>query len=250
MTQIALLVIIFSTITALAFFQVANAAENNSFDDLESETSYVVGRFFHSQPLNGDQIFMIHHKIINGSLIEIQQNVRDAGFKFNINSMTNGTFQIDIPRNYPYSNEPWFEPFVIINGDEMVKDIDYILEEGDCFYKFTIYFSSDSLLEIAFSHIPERVPFISEDVSSHCIEKTIVNDPSIFLDLSYMSPLEQFKSGKKISEIQCKYDLYLIERSNEKPACMKPESVCKLSELNMINEIFRSYPTLVCSNNP
>ncbi len=228
MTQVVTVMIISTTII-FSMLQFAHSVENDSYNDFELKTDYVIGRFFHSEPSKDDKFFVIHHNVINGSLIEVKQNVRDAGIKFNITSTDNGSLYVEIPRNYPYSNQPWFDPFVIINGEEMRKDVDYILEKGECFYKFTTSFSGNSIIEIAFAHIPEHIPFISEQVSADCTERTIAPDPPT-LDFSYLSPLDQFKSGKKISEIQCKFNLRLIEKINGTPACVTPETKIKLIE--------------------
>jgi len=43
-----------------------------------------------------------------------------------------------------------------------------------------------------------------------------------------LAPLKQFKSGISIDEIQCKENLVLIQKYDDSPACVKPESVPKL----------------------
>lgn len=220
-----------NTITGLAILSVANADENNTLENSISETSYIVGRYFNTQPHKEDQIFIVNYTIVDGSLNEIKQNVRDAGVRINISSMKNGMFQIDIPRNYPYSNQPWFEPFVIVNGYELLIDSDYFLDVEECFYKFSIPFSNDSMVEIAFAHIPEPEPFISEDIPQRCAEKTIVTDSSIKVNLSYMSPLKQYKEGIKASEVICRENLNLILKSTDNsPVCVKPVTKSKLIE--------------------
>src|SRR3989338_5618723 len=156
---LALPILTFNTITGFTILSVANADENNTLENSISETSYIVGRYFNTQPHKEDQIFIVNYTIVDGSLNEIKQNVIDAGVRINISSMKNGMFQIYIPRNYPHSNQPWFEPFVIVNGYELLIDSDYFLDVEECFYKFSIPFSNDSILEIAFAHIPEPEPF-------------------------------------------------------------------------------------------
>lgn len=220
-----------SAVTGFIILSVANAAENNTLENPISETSYIIGRYFNTQPHKEDQIYIVNHTIVNGSLNEIKQNVIDAGVRINLSSMKNGMFQIDIPRNYPYSNQPWFEPFVIVNGYELLMDNDYSLELEECFYKFSIPFSNDSMVEIAFAHIPEPEPFISEDIPQHCVEKTIVTDSSIKVNLSYMYPLKQYKEGIKASEVMCRENLVLILKSTDNsPACVKPVTKSKLIE--------------------
>jgi len=49
------------------------------------------------------------------------------------------------------------------------------------------------------------------------------------LSSNYISPLQQFKSGIPIEQIQCKQGLMLVKKYNSSPACIKASS---LSELN------------------
>lgn len=43
-------------------------------------------------------------------------------------------------------------------------------------------------------------------------------------------PLKQFKAGTNVNEIQCNNNLVLIQKYDESPACVKPESIPKLVE--------------------
>lgn len=45
-----------------------------------------------------------------------------------------------------------------------------------------------------------------------------------------MSPLKQFKSGIATDEIQCKDDLVLVQKYDQSPACVRPETKTKLIE--------------------
>ena len=45
-----------------------------------------------------------------------------------------------------------------------------------------------------------------------------------------LSPLRQFKSGVLFDEIQCDDNLILIQKYDETPACVKPETKTKLIE--------------------
>lgn len=48
--------------------------------------------------------------------------------------------------------------------------------------------------------------------------------------ISYVSPLKQFNFGIPINEIQCKGSLVLIQKYDDSPACVKPETKHKLIE--------------------
>lgn len=49
-------------------------------------------------------------------------------------------------------------------------------------------------------------------------------------NMLYKSPLKQFKSGSSFNEIQCKENLVLIQKYDNSPACVMPQTKIKLIE--------------------
>ncbi|MFB5606189.1 MAG: hypothetical protein ACE5R7_07870, partial [Nitrosarchaeum sp.] len=65
-----------------------------------------------------------------------------------------------------------------------------------------------------------------------------INFPS-----DYLSPLKQFKSGIPINQIQCKDSLFLIQKYDGSPACVKPETAPKLMQRGWILPELNPEPT-------
>ncbi|MCV0409635.1 hypothetical protein [Nitrosopumilus sp.] len=99
-------------------------------------------------------------------------------------------------------------PFILKNGVEIAPEY----TSDDCFYYVNIETKTPETIELVFAFWPEY-------------PETIEGCETFVL-----SPLQQFRSDIPIHNIQCKEGLMLIEKHDENPACVKPESKQKLLE--------------------
>ncbi len=85
------------------------------------------------------------------------------------------------------------------------------------------------LLLIPFSNYTSQVSIIGINDQEYGSKNSCngMHDPPIFY---LLSPLKQSKMGMSYSEITCVGDLALVQKYDSSPACVKPESVPKLTQ--------------------
>jgi hypothetical protein len=139
------------------------------------------------------------------------------------------------------------------NGNDVFNNrVISIPDEGSCeFYLdleefdvgvYTISLSdadieSSSVFSIGLEPSGHLTNFESDD---HCIGRCAGNSEGIFKEIiplsQQKSPLKQFKLGISIDEIQCKENLFLIQKYDGSPACVKKDTIPKLIERGWAEE--------------
>lgn len=143
------------------------------------KTLHVVGKFLDSNPQKPDQTFIFKYAITNGTISNISNE--DGSLDVKISGNDSGVFQVQIPRNYPYTNSPTHDgnPEILImqNGIEMTRQ-DYKFATADCNFEYSVPFSGNSEIRVLFTYIPEynTFPYYGDSVSDSCILETIYSD--------------------------------------------------------------------------
>jgi hypothetical protein len=70
-------------------------------------------------------------------------------------------------------------------------------------------------------------------------------DYLLSIAIQSISPLKQIKSGVSLDKVQCKENLFLIQKYDDSPACIFPESVQKLVERGWIGNIIKIEPKIM-----
>ncbi|MCV0371931.1 MAG: hypothetical protein K5793_00020 [Nitrosarchaeum sp.] len=112
---------------------------------------------------------------------------------------SNAVLEIKAPRVY----ETGPNLFILKNGEEISPEIK---SEDDCFYYLTLETKSPEKIEVAYAFWPEYPQTVAG-----C--ETFV-----------VSPLKQFNSSIPSENIVCKDSLVLIQKYDDSPACVKPET--------------------------
>lgn len=170
---------------------------------------------------NDDRIFNFHYRAINGTIESFQMNKGFLEAKIENQNGTEGSLEIKIPRNFPYTNENRIEPVLIILPNKDVK-IDYAMNKTDCFFEYSIPFYDDiSQFEFAFTYIPEFGPPHGDKLPPHCLKETLTLDSIT----KYYSPLKQFQSGIGIENMKCRDALtMMLKVNNDYPICVTLET--------------------------
>lgn len=198
----------------------------------EWQTAYSLGRFLYSDPAKPDQIFKIHARVINGTIGDLRGG--ESWFSANVTSTGSGILEIRHPRNYPYTNEfltePWVQPFLFVNGTETFPEVTPA-ETTDCFFVFSIPFSGNAEIGLAWPYLAVREPHYGDDVPDSCIPETIVDVPT--KKDGTISPLQQFKAGMKARDVVCvdgssDREYRLVIHPDGRPFCVTRESATDL----------------------
>jgi len=204
------------------------------FSEPNWESIHAVGTFLNSKPPKPDQIFKIQYRVINGTIVEFNTpNNNTLGFGGDIvakvKSSNDGRLEIKFPRNYPYTNSENMDgetsgPPIFING----KYAKFGFGMTDCFFLFSIPFTSFSEIELMWTYILVPTPYHGDYIPYQCISQTVDvhvrEDGTIF-------PLHQFRAGVKAEDIVCKEGLGLIIKPNGKPYCVSPSTAERLADL-------------------
>ncbi len=163
--------------------------------------------------------FSIPYKISNAKIDRM--NIDCASFALLVylnNTNANGNLTLNIPRkllDYKIDNQD-DAFFVLTDGMEVeYQEIDTNADSRTLWIPFE---QSSKMIEI----IASNVGMFPE--SGYCGAIDVGDSPYYNL----MPPLKQLKSGISLNQIKCEEDLHLIVRSNDKPACVKPDSMPEL----------------------
>lgn len=124
--------------------------------------------------------FNIPYRIINGTGTF---QVHDYAFTANIYSKTNGLFEINIPRNFPYytgkAGPSIYEKYIVIENGVNITSSKYT-KTNDCFFVYSIPFHMNSTIEIVSTNTLSLVtPIYGDKVSPYCMSETIHAVPKI-----------------------------------------------------------------------
>ncbi len=174
--------------TSNTYYKRANSGsfenESSVISGEEWNSAHVVGKFLNSDPPKPDQTFQVHYRVINGTMdsFNIQREINDVVMsnmivaKVNGIDGSNGTLEIEFPRNFPYSNSGGgIEMFDIhVNGTHENTERDNRIT-ADCFFVFSIPFrGSDVEIEMGVPSILIKAPYHGDNVPDSCISQTTV----------------------------------------------------------------------------
>lgn len=219
----------FCLLTATIFLITTTLPVNQSYPTEESgwNVQHVVGKYLVADPPKEDQTFIVYYKALNGTVDWIGGT---DYFAVNVESTKSAMLELKIPRNYPYTNDRDYNSegknMVIFIDDKETDSSKYFPIVEDCFFVYSIPFTANHKIEMAFSYFPINYTYHGDEVPDYCLKETIVIDHNTF-----QPPLRQYKSGISISDIVCKHGLELVlKSSNGNPACVKPDTKEKLIE--------------------
>jgi hypothetical protein len=212
------------TMCILAYFSLTPAFGSEP----DWKTIHVVGKYLGTNPPKLDQTFIFKYATINGTVSNITS--KDGSLEVKVDGNGSGQFEVQIPRNYPYTNSPYHgvNPNLIILGNGLeVSPQDYRFVATECNFDYTVSFSGNTDMEILFTYIPEynSFPFYGDNVPYHCISQSVYDSKMSH----YMSPLNQMKNGVLPNDVVCdKNTILVMKRIDNSPACVTPDSASKL----------------------
>lgn len=190
----------------------------------EWKTAHTVGKFSYSDPPKPDQIFKIQYRVLNGTI----EKLTVAQTKV-ISSSGNGTLEIKVPRNYPYTNEdgpmaPNYIDALVFVDDKSYDEITYN-EITDCFFVFSIPFTGNKSIGLVWDYLLWTGPSHGNEIPDSCIPQTLVENVPTRND-GTITPLQQFKAGVAAEDAVCpvrqqeEEQLMLLISPNQKPYCV------------------------------
>ncbi len=198
--------------------------------------------------------------------IQVQPTIIRAGDTFAINAtlVNNSTSQIFVEHGHceaPFSAT--FDSHVLVRVNNITCTTDMVLQKLDPGEKITATSPYSDVIYVAAEAgtANATVTFsysIWDQINQSNIEKTIsesflfaISNPSSQTTSVIQSPLEQFKSGIQVSNIQCTPDLSLVIKAEDgSPACIAQDNISKLilrdwisttSSLGQNNTIFGDF---------
>jgi hypothetical protein len=119
--------------------------------------------------------FNIQYRILNGTGT---LQVHDYAFAANTYSKTSGTFELKIPRNFPYYNgkdgPSNVEKYIIIKNGINITRSEYI-KTSDCFFTYSVPFYMNSTIKILSTDTLLLVtPIYGDKVPVHCMSETMI----------------------------------------------------------------------------
>ena len=129
-----------------------------------------------TDPLQPTRTFDIQYMILNGTGA---LQVHDYTFTANTHSKTSGTFQIKIPRNFPYYNgkdgPSNVETYVVIENGGQLTSNQYVKDTSDCFFTYSVPFYMNSTITIlSMDTLGLMTPIYGDKVPEHCMSRTMI----------------------------------------------------------------------------
>jgi hypothetical protein len=122
------------------------------------------------------QNFNIQYRIFNGTSTFQAHNY---AFTANTYSNTDGTFEIKIPRNFPYYNgkdgPSNVETYVVIENGVQLTPNQYTKSVSDCFFDYSVPFHTNSTITItSMDELSLVTPIYGDKVADNCMPETMV----------------------------------------------------------------------------
>lgn len=118
----------------------------------------------------------IRYQILNGSGTF---QVHDYTFTTNISSKTYGTFEIKIPRNFPYydgkDGPNDVETYVVIENGVQLTPNEYAKTASDCFFTYSIPFHMNSTIAVlSVDTLYLMTPIYGDKVPDSCMSEKMI----------------------------------------------------------------------------
>jgi hypothetical protein len=197
---------------------ISNLPQYNT-NQTEWKTFHAVGHYQNTNnPSKSDKLFKVKYQAINGTVDSIENQYNN--FVIDVSSINSGLFEIKIPRNYPYTNQPSANSFpqsfmISVNHNQILN---YNETTSDCYFEYSIPFSGTSKIEILSVYLLISAPYHGDHIIDKCLPQTT------FL----VAPLKQLKTGTLATNVLCNEGLQLVVKQEKFPACVNPEHVTRL----------------------
>ncbi len=172
-----------------------------------------VGSFWYSNPQEPSQFFKIPYRIDGGTITTLETNNKADVF-VGIKSDKEGKFEIEIPKNFPYTNYDFdsrnylFDVF--INDTQL--NTQSFESQNDCYYVFSLPFKGNSQIKFSFNaDYQSKKPWYGDKVDQKCVSETIVSnlqDKSILIPINFTYPKLVGDYQKGIVSLPIKHDQY------------------------------------------
>ncbi len=175
-----------------------------------------------SVPNTDDKTFQI---LISPDIVKNFTYVYDEGLFFTIASdTTEERLLIQIPKNFPI-------PTAHQNGTDIYPrmfaissagfELPLKMTEGDCFFNYDISLQNSTGVELLYRYqIAYEIYVISRTIDSDCFDRVFATFPSL---------KDQLASNVPVNQIKCNNGMVLVQRDNEKLACVYFETAQKLN---------------------
>ncbi|CUR51390.1 membrane protein of unknown function [Nitrosotalea devaniterrae] len=120
--------------------------------------------------------FNVQYRIFNGTGTF---QIHDYSFTANTYSKTNGTFEIKIPRNFPYYNgrdgPSNAETYVVIENGGQLTPREYNKTTSDCFFTYSVPFRMNStIIVLSTDALSLMTPIYGDKVPDYCMSETMI----------------------------------------------------------------------------
>lgn len=172
-----------------------------------------VGSFWYSDPQEPSQFFKIPYRIDNGTIVKLETN-NAADIFVDIKSDKEGKFEIQIPKNFPYTNyddvSRYYYFDISINNVQINTQV--FESKLDCYYLFSLPFKGDSQIKFNFNaDYQSKKPWYGDKVDEKCIPETIVDDLKdrfVLLPINFTYPKLVQDYQKGIVSLPIEHDQY------------------------------------------
>ncbi len=129
-----------------------------------------------SNPSGINQTFNIPYVIFNGTGTF---QVHNYAFIANTYSKSNGIFEIQIPRNFPYYNvkngPSNVEVYTVIENGVQITPNEYAKTISDCFFTYSVPFNMNSTITILSADtLSLMTPIYGDKVPDYCLSETAI----------------------------------------------------------------------------
>ena len=204
----------------------------------------LVPGFNDSIPPTEDKIFKIEIENEDSKTIEsIESSFPDySGLVITLKDHTMKNLIIKIPKNMPLPSTTYEdlalidtnlsynnEPFILADREEIHYDT---IDDDPCFYKYEILLEDQTEIELIYT-VPAVGNFF---LRGENLDEDNICYNQVFYEPPFEPPLKQLKNKIYPESIMCNEQLQLVKRINDKPSCIKPESILKLIERGWTNK--------------
>ncbi|MDE1832468.1 MAG: hypothetical protein KGI02_08895 [Thaumarchaeota archaeon] len=129
-----------------------------------------------TNPVQPSHNFNIQYRIFNGTGTF---QVHNYAFTANTHSKTGGTFEIKIPRNFPYYNgkdgPSNVETYVVVENGGQLTPSEYTKTTSDCFFTYSVPFHMNSTITVLSADtLSLMTPIYGDKVPDYCMSETMI----------------------------------------------------------------------------
>lgn len=186
---------------------------------------------------NGEDKILVNNKHIMDFKLDWGSEDYPNG-KITFDESINDTILLQIPKSIPRTtNLDFGSDLYAIQTDESWVQIKET--ESECFYILEIPVNDSDYVEIESVSVATGrwEPVMIQNEECDVVYDDMIHGVEDVSLQTFISPLKQLKSGIPIDKIRCNEGLKFIFKDDVNPACVKPESIPKLSKRGWISEM-------------